>query len=85
MLNDDERKLLDESISDATAAARTFLGSNKQVHFQLLTYCVGDALDLMILLGPKLTVDERIEQYRLRLLVPTQIVAMVDPEYIVNR
>lgn len=85
MLNKEERKLLDEAIEDAVVATRTFLESNKQVHFQLLQYCVGDALDVMTLLGYKLTEDKDVDQYRLRMLVPTQVVAMIDPDFLTNR
>lgn len=77
-LTRDEREQIEDSIMDAHLAAEKFLDTGKEVHRKLLEVSVTDALEYVELLADKLKNDPRKENYKLHLMVPLQLVIMLE-------
>ena len=77
-LTRDEREQLEDSIMDAHLAAEKFLETGKDVHRKLLEVSVTDALEYVELLASKLKEDPRKDNYKLHLMVPLQLVIMLE-------
>lgn len=80
VLTTDEREQLEDSIMDAHLAADKYLESGKEVHRKLLEVSVTDALEYIELLSAKLKEDPKKDNYKLHLMVPLQLVIMLELE-----
>lgn len=78
MLDKDDREQIEESIFDAHYAAQKYIESGKSVHQKMLEVSVQDALDLLELLSDKVKDDEMSDNYKLHLLIPLQLVKLLE-------
>lgn len=77
-LNNDDREDIESSIIDAQIAAERYLETAKDVHKSFLVMSVLDTLDIVRSLSDKLQDDPKRENYKLHLLVPTQLYYMIE-------
>lgn len=78
MIEESERDSIEESLYDTHFAATKFLETGKDIHFKLLEVSVSEALDYFELLKRELEDDEFLDNYRLHLFVPLQLMKLME-------
>lgn len=78
MLEDEDRETLEEAIFDAHHAAQKYVNTGKDIHYKMLEISVKDALDLIETVSEELKKDEMSDNYKLHMLVPLQIIKLVE-------
>lgn len=79
-INDEDREVLEDSIMDASLSAERYLKSGKELHRKLLEVTVEDALAALSMYSKALENDPMKESYKLHMLVPVQIIEMINAD-----
>lgn len=79
-LSPESRKLVEDIIEDSNLAAERYLATQSELHGRLVEATVNESLEILKELKLEIQDDPYVENYRLLMFVPTQIVNLLTKE-----